>query len=50
MLICIFRPKLGEKCKYMDLVGYKYRESLELHLREGSLLRLMVFTTILLML
>ena len=31
MLIYIFRPKMGEKYKYMDLVGYKYHESTKLH-------------------
>ena len=34
MLICIFRPKLGEKYEYVDLVGYKYHESVKLHLSE----------------
>ena len=27
MLICIFKPKMGEEYEYMDLVGYQYHES-----------------------
>ena len=49
MLICIFRPKLGEKYEYMDLVGYKYHESMELHPSEGFL-SFTVFTTMVFML
>ena len=44
MLICIFRPKLGEKYEYMDLVGYEYHEFMELHPSEGFQ-SFMVFTT-----
>ena len=34
MQICIFRPTLGEKYDYIDLVGYKYHESVRLRLSE----------------
>ena len=49
MLICIFWYKSGEKYEYLDLVGYKYHESMELHPSEGFL-SFMVFTTMVFML
>ena len=49
MMVCIFRPKLGEKYEYMVLVRYKYHESMKLHLHEGLDVS-WVFTTMVLML